>query len=296
MISSDQTSSHQFTVFQIISIVLRALGRQFSNVRNINSIASRPPPVNTPQSSSELPPPFGMTSPSLATATLTTSCHVVGLFVLANGTRSRVPETLCITATGQLRVNGPSWYGFYHTRLHCTHALGPVCVLRIPSPLSHVTHCSNMLAVVFGELLAPSRRNNEAFIDASRVHLIPRNSRTARNENYHSSFNTTYIFAVGIVSGPPHAVDETHVRFPVTITQYIRDAERRFQLMCPPSLSVHDRPHSLSQVCVASRPPIACLSFPPPCRLLCLLFWVIIYNDIGRFDNCRRKYYFSALF
>jgi hypothetical protein len=91
------------------------------------------------------------------------------------------------------------------------------------------SHPANCFALLFGKLLAHSS-TEPAFVDASRLLVVPRLARSIII-NSRSSFLNTYVFALGTIRGPAFSLGAGFSGLPVSVSETVLDNARRFIIM-----------------------------------------------------------------
>lgn len=158
------------------------------------------------------------------------SCHIAGFFALAHGSCIRVNKVSRQAPATNATAQGGTWYALYDTTLTCVKDVFVAAQLRVYSPSNDVIHPDNSVAFVIGKVcLQPGV--NRALIDATHMHIKPGDVSSEDYEDTIPSFPQSYLFSVGSVTGQHEGLEDRSRVFPVTLSEYVRDEVKHFQVM-----------------------------------------------------------------
>ena len=158
------------------------------------------------------------------------SCHISGFFALAQGNRLRVNKPFRNPTATTTAGSPGTWYAFYDTTTTCLTDVFAAAQLRVYSPPGEPILPDHTIVYVIGKVcIQPG--TERALIDATHMRPVPGDVNDPDYEERVPNFPYSYIDGVGIVSGQHERIDERSRVFPVSVSEYVRDEVKQFQLM-----------------------------------------------------------------
>ena len=157
------------------------------------------------------------------------SCHIDGFFAIANGNRARVNKPFHNPTTTATAGSPGTWYTYYDTTITCITQVFAAAQIRVYSPPGEPIFPDQTVVFLIGKLcIQPG--TPQAFIDATHIRPIPGDPSDPNYEDRVPDFPNSHVDGVGIVSGQHEVLEDRSRVFPVTVSEYVREEVKSFQI------------------------------------------------------------------
>jgi hypothetical protein len=158
------------------------------------------------------------------------SCCVVGFFCLARGNRIRVNRPNRNGNTRSTSSSTGTWYAHYDTTIACLKDTFCPVDLRVYCPLTDDILPDNSVAFVIGKVFIQTGEQR-SLIDAIHLNVFPGDVSCPTYQSTVPQFTYSFVYGIGSVSGEHQVLNDRSRVFPVSISEYLRDQMKSFQIM-----------------------------------------------------------------
>jgi hypothetical protein len=154
------------------------------------------------------------------------SLFFVGFFSLHAGRRVKTSYT---KRNGDKRS---AWHAHYKAAVRCRNSSDLPAEVRVYSPYDAIYSDNTFAFIIAKGFVPPANVGGEILLDAMHVAACPGNP---ADDNYRDSlpdFRWPSIFAFGNVSAPPTELPNRQVRFPISVSEYVRGSVKQSTIEC----------------------------------------------------------------
>ena len=158
------------------------------------------------------------------------SCHVNGFFTVAKGNHARMNKPFRNPTTTSTAGSPGTWYTYYDTTVTCITQVFLPAQIRVYSPPGEPIFPDETVTFLIGKLSLQAGASR-ALIDATHIRAIPGDPSDATYEDRVPNFPNSHIDGVGVVSGKHEVLEDRSRVFPVSMSEYVREEVKTFQVM-----------------------------------------------------------------